>query len=249
MRDHSTRDPSACDTRRGDCGSLVFVGSALFFPDSLLRFIRAEFDTLEVLRVADHRALAELVAGDRPPRLCVVEERYAADLAEELAQIETAAAEAPVALAYYRPELARQLLPRDDGREAPQIGYVPMRAHMDVWLAALRIQLCGERFVPNELLSALRPEPEATPPADSADPPCAAAPKVPLTERELEVLKLVSHGEQNKAIANELGLSEHTVKLHVHNVLTKLKVRNRTGATTWFMQQRPRPVMQGRADM
>jgi len=52
----------------------------------------------------------------------------------------------------------------------------------------------------------------------------------PLTERELEVLNLLSRGLANKQIAVELGISEHTVKFHVSSIYTKLNVTNRTEA-------------------
>jgi DNA-binding NarL/FixJ family response regulator len=52
----------------------------------------------------------------------------------------------------------------------------------------------------------------------------------PLTERELEVLGLLSQGLANKQIALELGISEHTVKFHVSSIYTKLHVTNRTEA-------------------
>ena len=54
----------------------------------------------------------------------------------------------------------------------------------------------------------------------------------PLTERELEVLKLVATGLPNKAIALRLGISEHTVKFHVGAILGKLGAASRTEAVT-----------------
>ena len=52
----------------------------------------------------------------------------------------------------------------------------------------------------------------------------------PLTDRELEVLGLLSKGLANKQIALSLGISEHTVKFHVSSIYTKLNVTNRTEA-------------------
>lgn len=51
-----------------------------------------------------------------------------------------------------------------------------------------------------------------------------------LTERELEVLRLVSLGYENQEIAQELHLSSHTVKRHVANILAKLHQRSRMDA-------------------
>jgi len=48
-----------------------------------------------------------------------------------------------------------------------------------------------------------------------------------LTERELEVLKLVTAGQRNREIAVELGISENTVKFHLKNIVEKLHAQNR----------------------
>lgn len=52
----------------------------------------------------------------------------------------------------------------------------------------------------------------------------------PLTDREAEVLGLLSKGMANKQIAVALGISEHTVKFHVSSIYSKLNVTNRTEA-------------------
>jgi DNA-binding CsgD family transcriptional regulator len=54
-----------------------------------------------------------------------------------------------------------------------------------------------------------------------------------LTDRELEVLRLVASGKTNKAIARELSLSEKTVDRHVSNIFTKLDVPTRAAATAF----------------
>ena len=53
-----------------------------------------------------------------------------------------------------------------------------------------------------------------------------------LTERELEVLRQLAKGRQNKEIATELWISERTVKFHVSAILAKLGVGNRTEAVS-----------------
>ncbi len=55
-----------------------------------------------------------------------------------------------------------------------------------------------------------------------------------LTARELEILKCIANGLSNKAIARQLGLSLHTVKRHVANILGKLGVGSRVQAATWL---------------
>lgn len=57
-----------------------------------------------------------------------------------------------------------------------------------------------------------------------------SAKKDGLTERDLQVLECVVRGETNRAIAQALCISENTVKLHLHNILSRLHVENRTEA-------------------
>jgi ATP/maltotriose-dependent transcriptional regulator MalT len=57
-----------------------------------------------------------------------------------------------------------------------------------------------------------------------------------LTEREVEVLRLVASGRSNRAVAEELGISEHTVARHVQNIFAKLGVGSRTAAAAFAYQ-------------
>jgi LuxR family maltose regulon positive regulatory protein len=52
----------------------------------------------------------------------------------------------------------------------------------------------------------------------------------PLTNRELEVLRLLAEGLSNKAIADRLVVAPSTVKQHLKNIFSKLDVHNRTQA-------------------
>jgi two-component system, NarL family, nitrate/nitrite response regulator NarL len=58
-----------------------------------------------------------------------------------------------------------------------------------------------------------------------------------LSERELEILQMVAAGKSNRAIAEQLSISENTVKYHLKNILQKLGVSNRTEAVTLAMQK------------
>jgi DNA-binding NarL/FixJ family response regulator len=63
-------------------------------------------------------------------------------------------------------------------------------------------------------------------------------PEVPqsLTERETEVLRLITTGQSNKAIAHSLNVGEETIKSHVSNILGKLGVSSRTQAALYALR-------------
>lgn len=98
-------------------------------------------------------------------------------------------------------------------------GYLPKSLPPSDWLTYLRGLARGDQAVPKamagRILSALQP---AAPEGASA---CE------LTQREVEVLRLVARALTNREIAGTLGISEQTVKNHVKNLLCKLRVKNR----------------------
>lgn len=58
-----------------------------------------------------------------------------------------------------------------------------------------------------------------------------------LSQREMDVLELISQGKSNKEIARTLSLSESTIKTHVSSVLKKLKLKSRTEAISYFLKE------------
>jgi NarL family two-component system response regulator LiaR len=59
----------------------------------------------------------------------------------------------------------------------------------------------------------------------------------PLTEREVQVLKLVARGQSNREIADQLVVAEGTVRTHVSNILSKLHLASRTQATLYALRK------------
>ena len=84
-----------------------------------------------------------------------------------------------------------------------------------------------ERVHLGDLVVAARPSPFHN---DHARP---QAPPEGLTDRELEVLRLVARGRTNPSIAQELGITEHTAKEHLANILDKLGLENRVQVATY----------------
>jgi two-component system, NarL family, response regulator LiaR len=57
-----------------------------------------------------------------------------------------------------------------------------------------------------------------------------------LTERELDVLRLIANGKDNAQIAAELHISAKTVKNHISNILMKLQIQNRIQAAVYAVR-------------
>lgn len=96
--------------------------------------------------------------------------------------------------------------------EAGAAGYVSKSQKQDVIIRAVRAVASGERFLEPELARRL----------------AARATTNALSDRELDVLRLVASGLGNKQIGLELGLSENTVKTHIARIMGKLDTHDRT---------------------
>lgn len=99
------------------------------------------------------------------------------------------------------------------------VGVLPRDSHPDEILAALKALALGLVVIAPALLTVWLTAPTATDVLTD-----------PLTGRELDVLKWLAQGLTNKAIALQLGITEHTIKFHVNAIMTKLNAQSRTDA-------------------
>jgi len=111
--------------------------------------------------------------------------------------------------------------------EAGAAGYLLKDEAMEAIVAAVRGVARGEvgwlsRPVAEKVMRRMREETEEV---------------CPLTERELDVLRLLAKGWTNARIAQELIVSERTVRFHVENLLKKLEVSSRTEAVVTAIQK------------
>jgi DNA-binding NarL/FixJ family response regulator len=98
------------------------------------------------------------------------------------------------------------------------LGYLLKSTGLEELVRALETVATGRPFIQGELASALVTS--------------IAGPDVPhLSPRELEVLRLLAQGSENKQIARHLGISEATVKTHIKALYGRLGVRSRAEAT------------------
>ncbi|MFN8595387.1 MAG: response regulator transcription factor [Anaerolineae bacterium] len=119
-----------------------------------------------------------------------------------------------------------------DGIRAGAIGYLLKDASGDNLADAVRGALRGESQIdPTVARKVLREFQQLTQHRSPApQPPVDEEPLEQLTDREEEVLKLVAAGLANKEIAQQLSLSEGTVKNHISAILAKLHANDRTQA-------------------
>jgi DNA-binding NarL/FixJ family response regulator len=105
---------------------------------------------------------------------------------------------------------------------------------------AVRAAAAGDSLVSPSVTVRLLRHVTAAAPADSAPRPATPAPgaplQEPLTERELDVVRLVALGRTNAEIAAELYVSLSTVKTHLSSVQLKLAARNRVEIAAWAWQ-------------
>ena len=113
-------------------------------------------------------------------------------------------------------------------------GYLLKEVSIDEVAGAVRAVTRGHSLISPSMASKLLVEFNAIS-QRAEDRSRSSAPK--LTERELQVLKLVAKGMSNREIANELFIAENTVKNHVRNTLEKLGLHSRMEAVIYAMRE------------
>ncbi len=104
-------------------------------------------------------------------------------------------------------------------------GYLLKNSEASQVLDAIRRLANGGAVLPPALAARVLDEFAAPPQAQET-----------LTEREIEIIRLVAQGLGNKEIATQLSLSENTVKTHVRHILDKLQLRSRSEAAAYAVQ-------------
>ena len=111
-------------------------------------------------------------------------------------------------------------------------GYVLKEATLERIVAAVRAAAAGDAVIPPRVAPEVLRRLRAAEPADAAD-----GDGVELSERELEVLRLIVDGRDNAAIARELFISPNTVKSHVASIFGKLGVESRLQASVQALRR------------
>jgi len=104
-------------------------------------------------------------------------------------------------------------------------GFLSKSVSPEALIQSLQLVMLGEKVFPTNLASMLLDMTAAGPQHSVRG----------LSPREQEILQALVTGASNKMIANELGITEATVKVHLKTLLRKLDVNNRTQAAIWAM--------------
>ena len=116
-----------------------------------------------------------------------------------------------------------------EGLKAGARGYLLKDISSEEMAAAVRKVAGGEALIEPRLTRKVLAEFSRLASANSGQASSGSLP-VPLTERELEVLQALAHGLSNREIAEQLVITQGTVKNHVSSLIDKLGVRDRTQA-------------------
>ncbi|APG94979.1 response regulator transcription factor [Sinorhizobium americanum] len=143
--------------------------------------------------------------------------RKVADVAAEIAKLASEFRPVPVVVLSDIDDLSQILRVLECGAR----GYIPTSVGVEVCIEAIGLAIAGGIFLPASSVLAVRHLIETERPEA---PPLAGM----FTLRQAEVVQALRKGKANKIIAYELNLRESTVKVHIRNIMKKLKATNRT---------------------
>ncbi len=226
-------DQASIEEKR-DYGVILLVGPSFKFCRSLVRVIEGEIDDIKVRYASSVAGIASAAPGTwESVQLVIVDHALEQELLMHREGLRNALPSTITAVSYDETEFCAariaHLLRCQHISSA-----VPMNMQIDKWLSAIRLMLAGENYVPVNLMKMMGDASSSErlqAAIELAEPmPRRLGKADEITPRETDVLKLLAEGHQNKEIAARLGLSEHTVKLHIHHIFAKLGAHNRTQA-------------------
>jgi DNA-binding NarL/FixJ family response regulator len=111
-------------------------------------------------------------------------------------------------------------------------GYLLKDSRIEELMAGIRAAARGESLISPNIAAKVLQRIRAT----STQPEIANTIRAELSDREIEVLKLIANGKDNAVIAAELHISPKTVKNHISNILMKLQIDNRIQAAVYAVR-------------
>jgi len=111
-------------------------------------------------------------------------------------------------------------------------GYLLKDSSIDDLMAGIRAASLGESLISPTIAAKVLQRVRAS----TAQPEMEKSIRAELSDREIEVLKLIANGKDNAMIAGELHISPKTVKNHISNILMKLQIDNRIQAAVYAVR-------------
>jgi DNA-binding NarL/FixJ family response regulator len=111
-------------------------------------------------------------------------------------------------------------------------GYLLKDSSIQELMAGIRAASMGESLISPTIASKVLQRVRAS----STQPEIESTIRAELSDREIEVLKLIANGKDNAMIAGELHISPKTVKNHISNILMKLQIDNRIQAAVYAVR-------------
>jgi DNA-binding NarL/FixJ family response regulator len=143
-------------------------------------------------------------------------------------------------------EATRRILEEQPGTSVVVLTSFADQARVAEALAAGAVGYLLKDCEPRDVLAAVRSAALGHAPIDprvarALLPAASAHPKNSLSDREVEVLRLLTQGMANKQIGRALGITERTVKVHVGSVFRRIGVTDRISAAMWARDNLPEP--------
>jgi DNA-binding NarL/FixJ family response regulator len=206
----------------GDRFGVLIVDDHPLVSEALRRLLSAQ-DDIEVVGVASTAQEAIRLAREHPPRVALMDSRLP----------DMSGAEAAAAIRAIDAEIAVLFLSGDDSDQAifaavesGAAGYLNKATTPGLVVESVRRVAAGELLIPARTLQRLIAAKQSASKTEAEK----ASLEAQFTPRERDVLRLMGHGHDNAAIAEQLFVELTTVRWHVHNILEKLGVHSKLEA-------------------
>lgn len=201
--------------------SLIIIDGRALGRQCLTQSLRSSAIQLDIVALESIEAWRNEEVRHAPPGVALINvgaRRITdADVCEDIADLVQSFHPAPVVVLADHDELAQILKALECGAR----GYIPSSVGLEICAEAICLALAGGIFVPASSVLAMKTV------LDSDN--LQTHPILSMfTPRQAEVVNALRQGKANKIIAYELDLHESTVKVHIRNIMRKLKATNRT---------------------
>jgi DNA-binding NarL/FixJ family response regulator len=191
---------------------IVIIHRCTFYRDCLVRCLELHYDAQAIAAYDSVQAWIDTKGTSPPPEAIILFRSARVESDEDLRDLATVMMQVPVIVLSDNEETDRISNALRNGVR----GYIPTSLPFNLALQAVRYVVAGGTFVPAQRTQHNN---ESAHPSNNTP---------AFTDRQTMVIAALCRGMANKQIAFHLGMSEHTVKIHIRHIMRRLNVRNRT---------------------